>query len=87
MQITPVLANLISHTLICPSGKIKIKSFMCLIYTGCIGCHSTPLLRLTSLNIMISLYVCNQSHGIIKIPLSEMKGMKEKESTIGVRDR
>ena len=27
MQITLVLANLISHTLICPMGKIKIKNF------------------------------------------------------------
>ena len=31
--------------------------------------------------------VCNRSDCIIKIPHSEMKGMQEKESIMGVRDR
>ena len=55
-RITPVLANLISHTLIRPLGKIKIENFQGLIYTG-IGRHDTSLVRLTSLNVMTSLKV------------------------------
>ena len=31
--------------------------------------------------------VCNQSDCIVKKPLSEMEGMQEKESIMGVRDR
>ena len=45
-QIIPMLANLISHTL------IQDKNWD--IYTGCIGPHGTLLSRLTSLNIMTS---------------------------------
>ena len=32
-------------------------------------------------------YVCNQSDCIIKLPLSEMKGMQEKESIMDLRGR
>ena len=37
-------------------GKNKLRIFMCLIYTGCMGRHDKPLLRL-SLNLMTSLNV------------------------------
>ena len=39
-------------------GKININNFHVFdIYSGCIGPHGTPLLRLTSLNVMTSLNV------------------------------
>ena len=71
-------------------GKIKIKHFMGLIYTGCIECHATPSLRLTSVNEMTSLNITvlsSQYGGRLQSkwmhyqkPFSEMKGMQEKES-------
>ena len=70
---------------------------MCLIYTGCIGRHGMPSLRLTTVNVMSSLNVMvlssqyggrlQSSDCIIKKQFSEMKGMQEKESIMGVRDR
>ena len=52
MQITPVPANLISHTLIRPVGKTKIKNFHVFDIHWL---YRMPLLRLTSLNLMTSL--------------------------------
>ena len=80
---TPVLANLISHTFMRPVGKIKIQNVYLFDIHWFIGRRGTPWLRLTSLNIMTSLNVMV----FITIwrksatPLSEMKGMQEKESS------
>ena len=99
MQITLVLANLISHTLIRPAGKIKIENFRV---------FDIHWLYRMSRYAIVKVDVAERNdvtkhHGIvitiwqtsaIKVtalfmenPLLEMKGMQEKESIIGVRDR
>ena len=86
---------------ILPGWRIKIEDSQFFDVHCLYIMSSTTSLRLTSLNVIMSLNVTvmsqychpymadvsNRSDCIIKNPVSEMKGMQEKESLMGVRGR
>ena len=75
--------------------KTKKTKVTRLIHIGCIGRYGAPSFRLTSLNVMTSLNVtvlssqCGErlQSKCLHYPLSEMKGVQEKESIMGMRDK
>ena len=90
-----MLANHISHTLIHLVGKIKIENFHVIdthwLYRT--SRYAIVKVDVTERNDVTKCHgnchhnladICNQSDCIIK---KEMKGMQEKESVMGVRDR
>ena len=94
-QITPLLANLISHTLIRPVGKIKTENFHVfdihwlyrkLLY-AIVKVDVTERNDVTKLHGVNTIWRTSAIEGnnyMIKNPLS---GMQEKESIMAVRDR
>ena len=88
-----MLANLISHTLNCPVGKINIDNFhvVDIYWLYWASRYTIVIFGITERNDV------TKRHGIVIIiwqmsaievtALSKTKGMQEKESIMGVRDR
>ena len=90
-----MLADLISHTLICPMGKTKIDNFHVFdihwLYRtsryAIIKVDDTDCNDITKCYFIVIIIWWTSAIEVIKNSLSEMKGMKEKESIMGVTDR